>query len=602
VTKAGPILAVQRQPERAVTLGAVGLILVHLVLRAWAAFRGWFYSDDFIFLGDGRTSLDLDLLFTPHDSHLMPLGTTLSWIVANVGTYNWALAATITCVMQLCAAAACWFMLHRLFGPTPWILAPLAFYLFTPMSIPGFMWWSAALNAIPLHLAFFLMVAFHVTYLRTRRRRHAVRVIGACLLALAADPRGLLFLGVLPFLSLAYFTEGPLHARVWMALRRWRQLWLTIAILALGYASLFAATTPSPTPGGLEADLPSLARALVYDSLATSLVGGPWRWDNTNAPLALVDPPAWAVSASWVVIAGAVAWTALTRSKVWRGYAFMLAYVATIWLLLGLSEGVYLGAFAGWDLRYLSDSVPVICLTIGLVFLPIREAVDALTPRERGPRLTSRRLFVAVAAVVAAGSVWSTVTYVRHWHEDYPARRFVEAVRNEARTHGPTRIADVPVPDQVMSAFSYPHNLPSRLLRPIGSNVRVLDEGNDLKILNGLGLAKTAGVMPGVMSVPGPVRGCGHPVRAGGRSVPLAGSTIDLDWWVSVNYVASASGTVRVVAGETTRTLEVLRGPHTLFFRAVGTFNSVGFTNLPAGVVLCVDKVIVGELGEFRYP
>jgi hypothetical protein len=61
----------------------------------------------------------------------------------------------------------------------------------------------------PVALAFFLMVAFHVTYLRTRRRRHAVRVIGACLLALAADPRGLLFLGVLPFLSLAYFTEGP---------------------------------------------------------------------------------------------------------------------------------------------------------------------------------------------------------------------------------------------------------------------------------------------------------------------------------------------------------------------------------------------------------
>jgi uncharacterized membrane protein YbhN (UPF0104 family) len=67
----------------------------------------------------------------------MPLGTTLSWIVAKRRDVQLALAATITCVMQLCAAAACWFMLHRLFGPTPWILAPLAFYLFTPMSIPG---------------------------------------------------------------------------------------------------------------------------------------------------------------------------------------------------------------------------------------------------------------------------------------------------------------------------------------------------------------------------------------------------------------------------------------------------------------------------------
>ena len=52
-------------------------------------------------------------------------------------TLNWTLAATLTLGVQLLASAACLWMLVTLFGARWGILAPLALYLTSALSLPA---------------------------------------------------------------------------------------------------------------------------------------------------------------------------------------------------------------------------------------------------------------------------------------------------------------------------------------------------------------------------------------------------------------------------------------------------------------------------------
>src|SRR3954462_12824879 len=83
-----------------VTIVAALLIIGQLAFRAWAAFGGWFYVDDFKFLSASRRPLSLDLLTTPHDDKLMPGGLLIAWFVAKAGAFAWPVAAASLVAMQ----------------------------------------------------------------------------------------------------------------------------------------------------------------------------------------------------------------------------------------------------------------------------------------------------------------------------------------------------------------------------------------------------------------------------------------------------------------------------------------------------------------------
>ena len=148
----------------------VALVVAHVAFRAWALLPSWFYLDDYNLLYDTTTSpFGLGYALEPHNSNLMPGGRALAWLVAGSGTLNWNVAAGMVLLLQALAAGAALWALLSLFGPRWGVLAPLLLYLTSAMTMPAMMWWTAALNQVPLQAALFLALGSWVNHLRTRK-------------------------------------------------------------------------------------------------------------------------------------------------------------------------------------------------------------------------------------------------------------------------------------------------------------------------------------------------------------------------------------------------------------------------------------------------
>ena len=59
------------------------------------------------------------------------------------------------------------------------MLVPLALYLFSPMTMPAIMWWTAGLNQVFLQVSFFFVVGAWVMYLRGRRLGRLLALVAA---------------------------------------------------------------------------------------------------------------------------------------------------------------------------------------------------------------------------------------------------------------------------------------------------------------------------------------------------------------------------------------------------------------------------------------
>ena len=127
---------------------AAALIAVQLVVRAVLAFRGYFYWDDLILIGRAGTQslLSPGYLFDDHDGHVMPGAFLVAGGITRLAPLNWIGPAISLVVLQLLASLALLRALHVILGWRPVLLLPFTFALFTPLSVPAFAWWAAALE------------------------------------------------------------------------------------------------------------------------------------------------------------------------------------------------------------------------------------------------------------------------------------------------------------------------------------------------------------------------------------------------------------------------------------------------------------------------
>lgn len=583
-----------------VRVASWGAVLTHTLVTWWALAASWFYSDDFIFLDDATSSgLTLDFLFTPHDSQLMPVGVLVSWLVAQAGPFSWAAAAASTVLLSALAVWACARMLRTLFGERPLILVPLFFYALTPMAIEGWVWWAAALNTVPIHIAFFLAITGVVQWWRERRAIHLVHTLAAVALGALSGPRGLVMvvpLGLLVLLVLVPPTRWRAPVRV---MRDLAPLVVPGALVAIGYLAIYRSTTPAPVTTDGSAPAGRITANLIIESWLPSVFGGPWSWFEDNPPMNQPTAPDAALVACGLVLAVVLAWCwRRNRRATTAAVVILVAQLSVTVVALVYGRGLQLGADAGLMTRYLTDTVPVTTLVIGLLLIPVPDRAPDLDAPDHRPSTLGRwprAVTATVAVAFVASSLTSTATYMSSWHDAYPAKQWAQNAVAQL-SDDPGEVADVIVPPRVQSPLSYPNNLPSRILAPLGRDVEAVTQGTNLRILDDQGNLRPAAVVARASAEPGPAPECGYRVGDDWTRVALEADGV-IFWWISLGYLASADGQVEVqVAGREAFTMPVLKGLNTFVFSGEDSVSSLRLRALTPALTVCVDTVTLGDL------
>lgn len=587
-------------PQLVLGVGAL-MIAAQLAFRAWALYPSWFFTDDYrLMLDASGTHPDAGHLGEPFDSHLMPLARLLAWLVTDVGTLNWYLAATITLAVQLLASVACLWMLVTLFGRRWFILVPLAVYLTSAVSAPAFMWWAASVNQLPLQVVFFTSVGLWVTYLRSRRLRQLVLTLVVVVIGIGFYEKTLILGVVLAFLALGWFASGSPRQRVAHVLRRYWPAAVLGAALAGGYLAYYVTHVPRPFESNGAGDFVAddVANTMLGTALPTGLLGGPWRWFNTSPPIVLAGPPPWAVHLTWMALLLVVLYGALRRARTLRAWALMATYAGVLFAILAVSRGQIFGGLSGLEYRYLTDGICAFVLVLGLVFAELEGAVESSVPRAE-PILTweaTPRVVVLVTALVAVGGLVSTVQYVQFWHHDNASRSYVKTLSRDLRTLGPVDLGDTIMPPTVMPAYTTPKNHTAVFAPLVSSNARFPSVSDDLHVVADDGSVVPAVIKGGVVARPGPDAGCGWKVERGLVTIPMDQSTFDFTWWIRIGYLGSNDDTISVTVDGKTVLAPVERGLHSLFVKADGAFGGVTLGGLQSGTTLCVDDVQVGNV------
>ncbi len=587
-------------PTRAQAVVAAGLalVLLHAGFRGWALFGSWFYLDDYTLLHDTTTrDLSPGLLLEPYNSSLMPGGKFLFWLVARSGPLNWPLAAAIVFTLQGIAALAALWAVLVLFGRRWLALVPLTLYLTSAMTVPAMMWFVAAVNQVPLQIAFFVSIGAWVQHLRTRRVRWLVATVVALGFGFVFYVKTLLLLPFLALFALAWFGSGrPVH-RVVTLLRRY---WLAIAVvtvLTAGYVAYYLSHVTGPFVDTTPTVAGNIADTMLATAFVSGIVGGPWDWLPLAPPNAFAAPPAWAVHVGWVVVSLVVIAGYLTRTRTLRAWLLLVIHLVGCFVLLVASRGPVYGAVIGLEYRYLTDAAAVAALCVGLAFIRVPGAVECSEHRKR-PKLSLTHdglLAAALIVVVAVSGVASSVRYVHIWHTQNASEGYMRTLQSELRARGAVDLVDTAVSPAVIPQEFAPNNLLHLVTPLVSDQVSYPDASNRMATVGADGRLSSVLIVPGVATEEGPLDGCGYPVGQRGRTIDLTSRAFEWRWWLRIGYLASDDSPLTVRAGDTVMQTAVLRGVNNLYVRVEGSFDEVRLDGLNPSARLCVDVIEVGQ-------
>ena len=581
-------------------MAAVALIAVQLGIRAVLAFGGYFYWDDLILIGKAGTHnlLSPSYLFDDHDGHVMPGAFLVGGSIIRLAPLNWTGPAISLLVLQLLASLALLRALYVILGWRPVLLIPLTFALFTPLAVPGFAWWAAALNSLPMLAALAWVCGDAILLVRTGNQRYAVT-------GTLVYFGGLLFFekaAVIPFVAFAVaallrHVQGDRAAllTVWRAGLR---LWIAALTLTAGWIALYLAVVNQRRwSSDLAMTGELLARSITH-GIVPGLAGGPWHWDRWAPASPWATPPPSVMALGWLVLAGTVAASLLRKQRigpVWltaAGYA--VACQVPVYLMRSSKQTALELA---QTLRYFPDLVFVLALLAAVAFCaPNRPAA----PRwlDASPRRNVVALGLGVSFV--ASSLYSTATFLTSWR-DNPAQRYLQnAEADLAAAHAASTapLLDQEVDPLVLQRVAAPENLASHMFALLRDRPEFAPATTQLRMLDSSGRLVKARVTWVRTIVPGPMPQCGYfaqpdkPAR-----LVLDGPLLPADWSVELNYLANSEGTM---------TLSLTQGPdvkvpvhpglNRVFARLPGAGNAITARANTTALALCIASGPVGFL------
>ena len=571
----------------------VGVAALAIVVRVWVAASGNFYWDDLILTGRAGTYslFSPDLLFYDHDGHFMPAAFAVGWIVTALSPLNWVLPLVTLIVLQTLAVFAMIRLLRVLLGDRPILLLPLAFYLFTPLTLPSFAWWAAAMNSLPLQIGLAWVAADAVALCRTGRRRYAWSGVVVFTVSLLFFEKAVLVpLFAFAVLALLHRVDG-VQRPVRAALRDGRPLWIPSAVVVVVWAVVYVLVVDQPFVAPTRSMAVGLVEHGISWGLLPTLIGGPWAWQRWLPSPPWADPPVVLIALAWIALAVGV--IAVLRRKR-RTTPILLAVVAYVLV----SAAAMVLARSGPDttlelaqtLRYFADSAVVIAVGMALI---ARAPDRALATTTRWPFVSAAPFVSAVVFVVS--SLVSTVTFAHSWRDDRTAD-YLATARASLAEHTDAPMLDLPVPADILLPVVYPNNLASRVFSPLPKRPQFTASSPVLRSMDNQGHVVDADVSPTRAITQGPEPRCGY--RVEGSTVarlPLDGPLAPWEWTAQLNYAADRDGQVSVGLDESPMvTVPVERGLHTVFVRLIGSGSSVRLYPQTRDLSLCVGAGPVG--------
>ncbi|MGH3675796.1 MAG: hypothetical protein ACRDU5_08690 [Mycobacterium sp.] len=576
---------------------AVVLIAVQLVIRAVLAFSGYFYWDDLILTGRAGTQnlFSPSYLFDDHDGHVMPGAFLIAGAITRIAPLNWIGPAISLVVLQLLASLALLRALHVILGWRPVLLIPLTFALFTPLAIPGFAWWAAALNSLPMLAAMAWVCADAILLVRTGNQRYAIT-------ALLVYFGGLLFFeksAVIPFVAftitalLAYVTrERSVLKTVW---RRGLRLWAGSLALNAAWIALYLVVVDQER---WSRDLPMtrdlLSRSITH-GIVPGLVGGPWDWQRWAPASPWATPPITVMVLGWLALGAVLVISFIRKERIGILWLVAAGYAIACQIPIYLMRSSRFTALElAQTLRYLPDFVVVLALLA---------AVGLCAPnRERSRWLDSSpaRSAVTAAATVAfvASSLYSTATFMTIWR-DNPAQPYLQNAQAglaKARAVSNAAMLDQEVDPLVLQRVAAPENLASHMFALLQDRPEFASTTSQLRTLDSSGHVVDAKVTWVRTIVRGPEPQCGYlvqpdfPVR-----MPLDGPLLPSDWTAEINYLANSEGsmTLSLTDGAETK-VPVHPGLNRVYVRLPGAGDAINVRANTAALSVCIALGPVG--------
>ncbi len=577
-------------------LAAALLIAIQLVVRGVLAFRGYFYWDDLILVSRAGTHglLSPSFLFDDHDGHVMPAAFLVAGAITRMAPLNWIGPAISLVVLQLLASLALLRALQVILGWRPVLLVPLTFALFTPLGVPGFAWWAAALNSLPMLAALAWVCADAILLVRTGNQRYA-------LTAALAYFGGLLFFekaAVIPFVAFAVTAllshvqgdRAPL-ATVW---RGGIRLWvLSLALTGTWIAVYLAVVNQRRWSTDLTMTWDLLRRSITH-GIVPGLVGGPWQWGRWAPASPWATPPTSVMVLGWLALAAVLALSLVRKQRIVPVWLTAAGYVVACQVPIYLMRSSRFTALElAQTLRYLSDLVVVLALLA---------AVGCCAPNRPSRRLDvsvpRTAVMTAVAAAFVASSCYSTATFLTSWR-DNPAQPYLQNARRDlalAHATSSAPLLDQEVDPLVLGRVAWPENLAGHLFALIYDRPEFSSATTQLRTLNTQGRLVDAQVTWVRAMTPGPVPHCGylvqpdHPIEIG-----LDGPLLPTDWAAEVNYLANSDGSMTLALSDGTNTrVPVHPGLNRVFVRLPGAGNAIRVRANTAALSVCIAAGPVG--------
>src|SRR5947209_9041318 len=591
-----PYRRARRLPK--VALVAALLIAAQLVIRGVLAFGGYFYWDDLILVSRAGTHglLSPSFLFDDHDGHVMPAAFLVSGAITRLAPLNWTGPAISLVVLQLLASVALLRALYVIMGWRPVLLVPLTFALFTPLGLPGFAWWAAALNSLPMLAALAWVCADAILLVRTGNQRYAFTGVLAYL-------GGLLFFekaAVIPFVAFAVtallcHVQGE-RASLAAAWRGGVRLWTSSLAVTIGWIALYLAVVNQRRWSfdlSMTADL--LWRSITH-GIVPGLAGGPWQWDRWAPASPWATPPSSVMALGWLVLAGVLALSLLRKERIGPVWLTAAGYAVACQVPIYLMRSSRQTALElAQTLRYLPDLVVVLALLAAVALCAPNRAT---APRflDAAPKRTVVTVGLAVAFV--ASSLYSTATFMASWR-DNPAQPYLRNARaGLAAAHA---ASDAPLLDQevdplVLQRVAAPENLARHMFALLRDRPEFAPATTQLRLLDSSGRLINGRVTWIRTIAPGPMPRCGYfaqpdkPAR-----LILDGPLLPADWTVELNYLANSDGsmTLALTQGPEVK-VPVHPGLNRVFARLPGAGDAITVRANTTALALCLASGPVG--------